>query len=848
MSNKYNRRNPTIIKFSEVGAKFMQLNMIAHDYAHDFNPGASIGKDRIKQSFDHVLNITKYVNDPITNQFGGFTSHAQSKKAHRVQNIIGKKNMTSKFIKINRDNKKKTNKYNIILTKPSSPAFTASFSRKINMLTELSRPRFILFFYNKFLEEGIYVYIYELLGFINYSGASIKNNHYLKHIKNAFKYYKNHENKNPVVSKYINPTINNLMHELYAAYFDIIYNENRHACYLNILKDNILIQKLKIGFILLANSSEKMLKKITIPDLINYIDSVHVQLFSYLYYSDINMSSSKLLLGLSSVTASGNIGSSGRMSGGNALFGKEKQTSIEDCLHAENKINELKEYVRENIYTDDSSVIKNGANYLQEEIKKLFVLTPNQEKNIKNLYITVKPSSRNSEQKRDSIVDSIFSYIATIFSANCGELIRFRKEEELRKQREEAFEENAIEVEERGELSGRMTNVGWNIVGILAKTMLIRNNICTNTGDFTEYYENILKNNEDTIEKKMLEVEVNILQKMGFPKNIKNNMGSSSDLDDILKTETIKILENHPQNIKSKKSFNTLLNIKSTGNKIFINNAVTLFENKIDGLKEKIFCPLSSVLDAMSSCSPSTIVNNPETFESGITHFTIVGEDESLPYFNGIMEFVNKDTANIFIEINNKGFDSLIYEDKNISIKGPNILQASTVFKNQAEYIIKCLSSMHEIIIVENKTSKDLIWDLFMNWQGPQNQKYYFTNQLIKIGNRKSLGDIFQEINGVCKNGAYIQSSYRYGKKIVPHFSKLNINAPRVVLSNDRPSGVRIAFMLTSAIGDSINPNSAGGFSGGEGGEGAILLSRVPLEESSGITEKSKPVLAKSKK
>jgi hypothetical protein len=211
------------------------------------------------------------------------------------------------------------------------------------------------------------------------------------------------------------------------------------------------------------------------------------------------------------------------------------------------------------------------------------------------------------------------------------------------------------------------------------------------------------------------------------------------------------------------------------------------------------------------------------------------------------MEFVNKDTANIFIEINNKGFDSLIYEDTNISINGPNILQASTVFKNQAEYIIKCLSSMHEIIIVENKISKDLIWDLFMNWQGPQNQKYYFTNELIKIGNRKSLGDVFQEINGVCKNGAYIGSSYRHGKNIVPHFSKLNTNAPRIVLSNDRPSGVRIAFMLSSAIGDSINPNSAGGYSGGEDGKGPILLSRVPLEERAGVSVKSKTGSVKSK-
>lgn len=825
MSNKYDKKSPTIIKFSEIGAKFMQLNMVAHDYAHDFNPGESIGKERLKKSFDHVINIIKYVNDPINAQMGGHTAtHNPIKKAHREQNIFGKKQYTLKFIKSQNDKKRKTNKFNVILTKPASPIISNSFSKKINMLVDLTKPRFILYFYNKALEDSIYVFVFELLGFINYSTHSVKSNSYLRYIKEGFKFYNENPNNKENLSKYINPTIYKHMHSLFSNYFDIIYRENRHACYLNILKDNILIQKLKIGFILLSTMSEYMLKKIDIPALIGYIDGIHVQLFSYLYYSEINISRSKMLIGLSSTTSSNSISYSDRMSGGNAMFAKNKQSTFEDCMVAENKINELKQYVKQNIYTDETSVYNNSIDYLTHEMKKLFDLTEKEEKNIKKLCFMVKPESRNSEQKLDYVVDSIFSYISTIYSANCGELIRLKKEQDERIARETRKEQDALESELKREFSTRMTKVGWNIVGLVAKMMLIRNGICTDSGDFTPSYENMLKTEEDSIDKQMLIVEVDILKHIGFPRSNK----TMSDLDDIIKEETIYILKNHPQLIKSRSSFDPLIKLANSGEKILINNAVSLFENKISDLKIKSFCPLSSVLDGMANCSPSTIVNEPQTFESGITHFTIVGDDESLPYFDGMMEFVNKEKANISIQINNSGFESMIYQDNDISIKEQTILQAAAVFKTQAEYIIRCLSSMHETIISDSAIKDSLIWDLFLNWTGPNNEKYYFTNNLIKIGNRKSLGDVFQEINGVCKNGAYIKSSYKSGKLVYPHFSR-NIDAPRIVLSHDRPSGVRIAFILTRALGDSINPNSAGGYSGVQGGEDAILLSRVPI-------------------
>ncbi len=824
----YDKTRPTIIKFSEYGAKFMQLNMIAHDYAHDFNPCANIGKNRLKQSFDHVLNKTKYINNPLENQLGGYNvPKSRLPVAFRKSNKLQNKR-TSKVV-ANKNMNRYTNKLNIVLKniyaeKPLSPHLTASFSRKINILTSLSKQQFILYFYNPFLEDAIHVFVFELLGFINYSCRQIKNGNYLKYIKEGFELYQNNKKNYKDLSEYINPIIYKNMHKLFESYFDIIYNENRHVCYINILNDNILIQKLKIGFILLSNMSEKMLSKINLSTLIGYIDGIHVQLFTYLYYSDFGNVTSKQLLGVSS-TFSNKFGISPLASSGEMLGGNQRM-SYEDCIKAENRIAELKEYLKEELLSDDISKVKSGAKYLISELAKFFTISSTQEKNLELLYRITNPSTRYAEQKRDIILDSIFSYIATIFTLNCAVVIREKKEEEERLNRQEKKLKEEIEAEARGDFTTQMTHTGWNIVGIITKLMLIRNNICSNDGEFTPYYNNILNDKNEEIDKKFLKLQVNILHHISFAKG----ETTTYDLDDILKKNAIDILKNNPQFIKSKKEINSLINI-SNKKQILINNAVALFENKIQNVKTKTFCPLSSVLDAMPNCSPSTIVKNPETFERGVTHFIIMGENNE-KYFNGIMEFINNNKANIHIRIENQKYDTLEYQD-NIKISDANTLEAAPVFKNQAEYIIKCFSEIHHHIIKENNPTKTMIWDFFFNNKGPNNSHYYYPNELLKIGNRKSLGDVFQEINGVCKNGAYIDSTnnaekYKAGKDIFPHFHKSGIT-PRIVLSNDRPSGVRIAFILANAHKDSINPVCAGGYSGSRGGSDQLLLSSNPL-------------------
>tara|TARA_Y100000816_G_C26103570_1_gene585586 strand:- start:3111 stop:3767 length:657 start_codon:yes stop_codon:yes gene_type:complete len=84
----------------------------------------------------------------------------------------------------------------------------------------------------------------------------------------------------------------------------------------------------------------------------------------------------------------------------------------------------------------------------------------------------------------------------------------------------------------------------------------------------------------------------------------------------------------------------------------------------------------------------------------------------------------------------------------------------------------------------------------------------------------KSFGDWFQEVNGVVEDGGYIlDNSYRSSNNVLSHKNK---NPLRLVVSNDRPSAVRIFHMLTFAK-SGINPNAYGGFLPGKLNNAIIL-------------------------
>jgi hypothetical protein len=75
----------------------------------------------------------------------------------------------------------------------------------------------------------------------------------------------------------------------------------------------------------------------------------------------------------------------------------------------------------------------------------------------------------------------------------------------------------------------------------------------------------------------------------------------------------------------------------------------------------------------------------------------------------------------------------------------------------------------------------------------------------------KGAGDIFQEINAVCKNGGYITGpSYSLNSNIFPWNDQGN--AKRLFIATDRPSGTRFIFLLRYGTPDYINDFAFGGY------------------------------------
>ena len=72
----------------------------------------------------------------------------------------------------------------------------------------------------------------------------------------------------------------------------------------------------------------------------------------------------------------------------------------------------------------------------------------------------------------------------------------------------------------------------------------------------------------------------------------------------------------------------------------------------------------------------------------------------------------------------------------------------------------------------------------------------------------KGVGDLFQEINAVCINGAYSNPTYNPD---IYDYNRSTGQPHRLFLANDRPSATRFIFMLTRGI-SGINRNAFGGY------------------------------------
>ena len=244
------------------------------------------------------------------------------------------------------------------------------------------------------------------------------------------------------------------------------------------------------------------------------------------------------------------------------------------------------------------------------------------------------------------------------------------------------------------------------------------------------------------------------------------------------------------------------------------------------------FCPDSSIMDAMKASCPSN--NNSKSIrETGSMKFKLMHNNEELKYDlkkNGDNLKIKIDTP---VKINDEKYDVDIVVDVFDKMKR---LQADMVYKyvvNQLIRQINIISSDRknlERFLNEKETKGNNFWDKFANYTSID-KKINPMLSIMRLTCIKSFGDWFQEVNGVIENGGYDLSNYNItSTKIISH--KKEKNALRLVVSNDRPSAVRIYHMLT--FGKSgINENAYGGYlpakpSGGvvKDFKGAIIMGK----------------------
>jgi hypothetical protein len=234
----------------------------------------------------------------------------------------------------------------------------------------------------------------------------------------------------------------------------------------------------------------------------------------------------------------------------------------------------------------------------------------------------------------------------------------------------------------------------------------------------------------------------------------------------------------------------------------------------------------------MSYCSYNTSESRKEY---GNINFKIKSEQDLDLYYNGFLTIIdnnNPDLINIGFELQ-LPYENLILNSEegpiNISNnKESNILTASVVIGKTLKKLLEFINEQDQSFIdgLFGNESMDFFGNLYNKAVGlplissNQNNSSYPENlNILKtIFNSilfKGVGDLFQEINAVCKYGGYTGDNYFADNSVLPYNMTPggSGNQIRGFFANDRPSGTRFAFILNNGEPEELNKKAFGGVS-----------------------------------
>jgi hypothetical protein len=424
----------------------------------------------------------------------------------------------------------------------------------------------------------------------------------------------------------------------------------------------------------------------------------------------------------------------------------------------------------------------NGINekkYLKNNMERLF---PQQ----------LKRAPRQSSNLPDRIKEAVF--FSTIDTQ------KKMKEQEVEQEKEAKKAEKDAAAAENGDLTSEEKKRVDNFMKFIARFGLWAMNICNIEG-------NTIVNPSNN---QLLEKEIDCLKAIAeWTPLLKNK-----DLDTRLITNFYNFYNSNNSLITEE---NAKLNINQ---RYIINNAAPMGD-----LQRKVFCPTSSIVDAMTSTCTWNMANS-DGIEAGNVDYTIAGTKAQ---YQGKITFINNPSStipngSIFPGTNNYDYiqSTLIATLANgIVIEGNKIINVPNAVELKAHVALK--NTM--IVVIEKMYSltnpasggridyfsDGKIWNTLFLYGANEPNNQFFKNLFAELL-FKGRGDLDQEINAAIKNGAY-QGSISYPKKInISNFDKDSGHAVRYFAANDRPSACRFMYMLKNAPDNMVNKKAFGGY------------------------------------
>jgi len=251
-----------------------------------------------------------------------------------------------------------------------------------------------------------------------------------------------------------------------------------------------------------------------------------------------------------------------------------------------------------------------------------------------------------------------------------------------------------------------------------------------------------------------------------------------------------------------------------TTKKYIINNAAF-----IDNLQSKVFCPTSSIVDAMTSTCTWNMAQE-SGIEAGNVDYTIKSATSPFKY-QGKTTFIQDPikTSGAIVPIVS-GVSNFI-ESKLIAtlpngivIEGTKIINVPKSIELKAHVALKntmvvVIEQMYNLINDNiNYFSTGQIWSKLFYFGVAEQNNQFFKNLFAELL-FKGRGDLDQEMNAAIKNGAYT-TPLTYTKNI----EKFNTegDALRYFVANDRPSACRFIYILKNAPANMVNKKAFGGY------------------------------------